>query len=77
MGRWTETDVRSVLRSHWGLYLDRCDPTARGRRVSEWRSGWMVSGDIPGYGHGYRRYRSLAEIVRMFDLPTPGKGGAR
>lgn len=72
-GRYRFDEVRDALRSHWGLSLHRGGDRPFGDRDGRWdtchsRTGFVVGGHMPGIGHSYRRFASLARIVRVCDL---------
>ena len=66
--RLTISDVQQALLQHWGLSIYRNTRAARGRRHTEWRTGYTVHGPFPGYSIDWRRYSSLAEVARVFQL---------
>jgi hypothetical protein len=72
--RYAFNEVREALRDHWGLSLhrgssDRADGDHDGRWAVEYsRTGYVVGGDLPRRGHGYQRFRSLSDVVRVWDL---------
>ncbi len=73
MTRYAFDEVRAALHEHWGLSLhrggDMTDLGCDGRwDVAYSKSGFVVGGNLPGVGHGYRRFRSLADVVRACDL---------
>lgn len=74
MTRYSFDEVRAALHEHWGLSLhrggsDRTDGKHDGRWAVEYsRTGYVVGGSLPGRGHGYQRFRSLADVVRIRDL---------
>lgn len=73
MTRYAFDEVRSALRAHWGLSLHRGgDLTDLGRDgrwdVSYSKTGYVVGGNLPGLGHGYMRFQTLADVVRSCDL---------
>lgn len=73
MTRYTFDEIRKALHVHWGLSLHRggamTDSKYDGRWTAEYsRTGYVVGGALPGRGHGYQRFRSLADVVRVCDL---------
>lgn len=73
MPRYTFDEVKRALRQHWGLSLHRGgemgDEQHDGRWTIEYsRTGYVIGGDLPGVGHGFRRYETLGQIVRSCDL---------
>lgn len=81
MPRYTFDEVRDAAKDHWGFTLRR--GTADGNRDGRWakeysRTGFILGGNFPGEGYGYRRYASLARIVKVCDLgPVIAKQRAR
>lgn len=68
-------EVRSALYSHWGLSLHRGGELGDGEHDGRWdtsysKTGYVVGGQLPGLGHGYRRFATLADIVTACDLST-------
>jgi hypothetical protein len=75
MPRYTFDEVKRALHEHWGLALRRGgemgDGDARhdGRWTVEYsRTGYVIGGDLPGTGHGFRRYETLGQVVKSCDL---------
>lgn len=72
MARYTFDKVKAAIREAWGFQLRRpMRPDARydGRWDASYsRTGLIVSGNRPGRGYGHWRYRSLAHIVRVYEL---------
>lgn len=72
MTRYAFDEVRSALREHWGYSLHRGDKDRiDGKHDGRWdathsRTGYIVGGIFPG--PGYRRFRSLLDVVRVCDL---------
>jgi hypothetical protein len=68
--RYAFDEVRAALGAEWGFEIRRGDADVRDRdRDGRWdtvysKTGYIVSGNFPGYGHRHKRYRSLAAIVR-------------
>jgi hypothetical protein len=70
--RYTFNEVQHALKTYLGLTLQRGEGTS-GERDGRWdvthsKTGFVVGGSFPGRKHGYRRYPSLAQIVRACDL---------
>ena len=75
MTRFRFMEVRSALSSHWGLTLHRGGELGDGKHDGRWdtsysKTGYVVGGQLPGLGHGYRRFATLAGIVKACDLNT-------
>lgn len=73
MSRYGFDEVRSALRAHWGLSLHRGGDLTDLGRDGRWdvtysKTGYVVVGDLPGLGHGSRRFRSLSDVVVACDL---------
>lgn len=72
MKRYHLRQVTAALDTHWGLRLRRgrvTDDKHDGRWDAAYsRTGFVVSGNIPGRGYGFWRFSSLARIVRAFEL---------
>ena len=73
MGRYAFDEVRAALRQHWGLVLHRGGDLTDLGRDGRWdtaysKTGYVVGGQLPGLGHGYRRFRSLRDVVRVCEL---------
>ena len=73
MTRYRFDEVRAALQKHWGLALyrggDMGDDKHDGRWTTEYsRTGFVVGGAFPGHGHGYRRFKTLAAVVRVCEL---------
>jgi hypothetical protein len=74
MPRYVFDEVRAALREYWGLDIyrgadDKGDGTHDGRWAVEYsKTGYVVHGHMPGRGFNYRRFASLAAIVRVCDL---------
>lgn len=73
MVRYRFNEVRDALREYWGLTLHRGgDMTDLGRDgrfdTAYSKTGFVVGGHLPGIGHGYRRFVTLADVVRVSDL---------
>ena len=73
MTRYAFDEVRAALRKHWGLSLHRGGDMSALARDGRWdacysKTGYVIGGSLPGLGHGYRRFRSLAAVVRVCDL---------
>lgn len=71
--RLTFDEVRDALRTHWGLDLIRGGEGGDGDRDGRWcvscsRTGYVVYGQFPRGGFGYRRSSTLRSIVESFDL---------
>jgi hypothetical protein len=72
--RYAFDEVRAALHDHWGLSLhrgssDRADGKHDGRWAVEYsRTGFVVGGNLPGRGHGYQRFETLADVVRSCNL---------
>lgn len=48
----------------WGLELLKCDPDATGRRLGDWKTGWMLRGQFPGIGYTWRHFKTLKAIAK-------------
>lgn len=76
-------EVRDALREYWGFTLQRGGASTDLERDGRWdttysKTGYIVSGYMPGYGHRHKHYRSLAAIVRGCDLTeTLAKAAAK
>lgn len=73
MTRYTFDEVRAALRKHWGFSLQRGGASLDLERDGRWdtsysKTGYVISGNMPGYGYRHKHYRSLAAIVRGCDL---------
>ena len=73
MTRYRLAEVRAALHEHWGLGLRRGGAVSDGGHDGRWdaaysRTGFVVSGDIPGRGYGDWRFTSLVRVVRAFEL---------
>jgi hypothetical protein len=73
MVRYAFDEVRAALRKDWGLALHRGGDLTDLGRDGRWdvaysKTGYVVGGNLPGLGHGYRRFSSLASVVRACDL---------
>lgn len=73
MVRYAFDEVRDALRKHWGLSLHRGGDLTDLGRDGRWdvcysKTGYVVGGNLPGLGHGYRRFASLVSVVRVCDL---------
>jgi len=73
MIRYAFDEVRAALSKHWGLSLHRGGEMTDLGRDGRWdvaysKTGYVVGGQLPGIGHGYRRFGSLAAVVRVCDL---------
>lgn len=73
MRRYALNEVRVALRAHWGLSLHRGGDLTDLGRDGRWdtaysKTGYIVGGNLPGVGHGYRRFRTLRAVVRACDL---------
>lgn len=82
MTRYAFAEVRAALRSHWGLSLHRGGEMGDGRHDGRWdtaysRTGYVVGGQLPGLGHGYRRFATLADVVTGCDLAAVIERGRR
>ncbi len=76
--RYAFDEVRAALKKYWGFEIQRGraspDHALPGReRDGRWdtsysKTGYVISGYMPGYGHRHKHYRSLASIVRGCDL---------
>jgi hypothetical protein len=72
--RYAFAEVRAALHKHWGLSLHRggADMTD-GKHDGRWdvtysRTGYVVGGQMPRGGHGYRRYVTLKDVVASWGL---------
>ena len=70
---YTFDEVRVALREHWGYSLQRGGSSTDLERdghgdTSYSKTGYIISGNMPGYGYRHKHYRSLAAIVRGCDL---------
>lgn len=76
MSQYTFDEVRAALKKHWGLGLarggvDGTDGKHDGRwDVSYSRTGFVVSGQFPGFRYGHQRFRSLRAIVAACELES-------
>jgi hypothetical protein len=74
MTRYAFDEVCKALHDEWGLSLHRgsrdpSDGDHDGRWAIEYsRTGYLVSGNMPGIGHSHRRFRSLSDVVRVCKL---------
>jgi hypothetical protein len=73
MARYAFDEVRAALDEYWGLSIyrggGRQDHAHDGRWAVEYsRTGYVVHGRMPGMGFSYRRFDSLAAIVKACDL---------
>jgi len=73
MTRYSFDAVRAALREHWGLSLYRGGDLTDLGKDGRWdtaysKTGYIVGGNLPGHGHGYRRFQSLGAVVRTCDL---------
>ena len=73
MTRYTYDDVRAALHEHWGLSLYRGGDLTDLGRDGRWdtaysKTGYVIGGNLPGRGHGYRRFQTLLGVVRSCDL---------
>lgn len=72
--RYSFDVVRAALKAYWGLELRRGSSTGGdGTHDGRWdvtysKTGFVVGGNFPGVGHSYRRFESLADIVRVCEL---------
>jgi hypothetical protein len=71
--RYVFAEVRAALRSHWGLSLHRGGKRGDGAHNGRWdtaysKTGYVVGGQLPGLGHGYRRFATLASVVAAYNL---------
>jgi hypothetical protein len=79
VSRYTFDEVQAAMTKYWGLRLGRggkddTDGKHDGRwDVSYSRTGFVVGGQFPGIGYTYRHYRSLRQIVKIFELEKPIK----
>ena len=74
--RFRFMEVRSALYSHWGLSRHRGGEQGDSKHDGRWdtsysKTGYVVGGQLPGLGHGYRRFATLANIVTACDLEHP------
>lgn len=81
---WIEPQIEEVmsklseqlehwLDQHWGLTLTRNTQEGSGRLPGAWRTGWTVSGNFPGRGMDWVRYRTLREIAEIYEYPGPAQ----
>jgi hypothetical protein len=75
MKRYTFDEVKAAVAKDWGMEIQRgakVDGPTSGKDgrwcTTHSRTGFVVSGNFPGFGHMHRRYVSLSKIVRVFDL---------
>ncbi len=71
--RYVFAEVRAALCSHWGLSLHRGGEMSDGMHDGRWdtaysRTGYVLGGQLPGLGYGYRRFATLADVVATCDL---------
>jgi len=59
-------DLRIWIEAYWGLTLSRCGGEgSQFRCPGNWKTGWMVKGNIPGIGYTVRRYSSLSRLAKI------------
>ena len=72
--RYRFDEVRAALHEHWGLSLHRGGAMGGdGQHDGRWdvtysHTGYIVGGNMPGSGHGHRRFATLIDVVRACDL---------
>lgn len=73
MTRYTFAEAAAAARLHWGFSLHRGGEMGDGKHDGRWdtcysKTGFVLGGDFPGQGHGFRRYDSLAQVVAACGL---------
>lgn len=74
MTRYVFDEVRAALQKEWGYVIERGEPRrANGKHDGRWdvthaTTGYIVSGNMPGFGHRHRWFRSLSDVVRVCKL---------
>jgi hypothetical protein len=73
MPRYVFDEVRAALQQHWGLSLYRGGELTDLGRDGRWdvtysKTGYVIGGQWPRGGHGYRRFSSLGSVVKSFEL---------
>lgn len=73
MPRYVFDEVRAALKQHWGLSLYRGGELTDLGRDGRWdvtysKTGYVIGGQWPGSGYGYRRFSSLGSIVKICEL---------
>lgn len=73
MTRYFFEEVKRALVDEWGLTLYRGGDLTDLGRDGRWdttysKTGFIIGGDLPGIGYGYRRFRSLVDVVRTCKL---------
>lgn len=73
MPRYRFDEVRAALHKDWGLSLHRGGAMPFDDRDGRFdvcysKTGYIVGGNLPGIGHGYRRFESLVDVVRVSQL---------
>lgn len=73
MTRYTFDEVREALAQGWGLRLyrggDLTDLGRDGRFDTAYsKTGFVVGGQLPGEGYGYRHFKTLARVVHVSEL---------
>ena len=57
--------LREWIWREWGVTLERCGgERSIARYVGAWKTGWMLSGSLPGYSHTCRRFDTLKQVAR-------------
>ena len=75
MKRYTFDEVKAALAKDWGMEIQRGAKVdgVTSDKDGRWctthsRTGFVVSGDFPGFGYRHRRYTSLTKVVTAFEL---------
>lgn len=73
MKRYRFDEVRAALLKHWGLALHRGGDLTDLGRDGRWdvtysKTGFVVLGQLPGFGYGARRYAALLDVVCLYEL---------
>lgn len=71
-------EVRAALQEAWGLSLHRGGSMGDGKHDGRWdqaysRTGFIVSGNLPGRGYDHRRYALLGSVARVYELDRVAK----
>jgi hypothetical protein len=71
--RYGFDEVREALKKEWGLDLHRGGDMTDLGRDGRWdtcysKTGFVVGGNLPGIGHGYRRFPTLGRVVHVCKL---------
>lgn len=82
MSRYSFDEVRAALDKEWGFSIQRGDKEGDGKHDGRWdvthsKTGYIVSGNMPGLGYRHRYFRSLSAIVRACELAKIIEQGRR